>query len=172
MKEIKEIKHLVKNSAYAEAIEKLNSLSVNNSELNNEIQRTWAYLFSRQGNYSSAVRAYSVIIDSGKAESKDYHLGAVWSMYDKDYQRAYDWLLLSLAKEKEENGKWFESSNIFYLACTSMELKKYDEALNHIKVFNQMVNADNDECFVPIYGLISGRQLLSEIKKRKRESIS
>lgn len=167
MKEIEEIRQLIKSSVYAKAIEKLNSLSINNPELTCEIQRAWAYLYSRQGNYSSAVEAYSVIINFGKAESKDYYLGAFWSIYNKDFQRAYDWLLLSLEKEKEENEKWFERSNIFYLAYTSMELKKYDEALKHIKVFNQTVNADNDECFVPICGLISGKQLLSEIQKRK-----
>lgn len=169
MKEIDQIKQLIKSSAYDEAIKKLNSLSVNSPELNSEIQRTWAYLYSRQGNYNFAVEAYSVIIDSGKAKSKDYHLGAFWSIYNKDFQRAYDWLLLSLEKEKEENEKWYKSSNIFYLAYTSMELKKYDEALNHIKVFNQMVNADNDECFIPIYGLVSGKKLLTEIQKRKND---
>jgi tetratricopeptide (TPR) repeat protein len=171
MKELEEIEQLIKSSTYTKAIEKLNSLSVNNSELNNEIQRVWASLYARQRNYSSAVEAYSVIIDSGKAETKDYFLGAFWNMYNKNYQRAYDWLLLSLEKGKEENEKWYELSNIFYLACTSMELKKYDEALNHIKIFNQMADADNEECFVPIYGVISGKQLLSEIKKRKKESI-
>lgn len=172
MEKLENIKQLIKNSEYAEAIKELNGLSVNNPKLNYEIQRVWASLHSRQGNYSSAVETYSAIIDSGAAESKDYFLGAFWSIYHKDYKRAYDWLLLCLEKEKEENEKWYQRSNIFLLAYTSMELKKYDEALNYIKVFNQMFDTKNNECFVPIYGVISGKQLLSEIEKRGRKSTS
>ena len=73
MKEIEEINQFIRNSDYAEAIDKLKNFLVTNLDVNIEIHRAWAYLYSKQGKYSSAVEKYSLIIESGSAGERLFY---------------------------------------------------------------------------------------------------
>jgi hypothetical protein len=164
---IDEIKELIRNKQYSQALAACDVLLAADSSTVAEVSRLRSRVYTAQGAYRAGVREIERIIEAGQATIGDYHSAAFWSLYDQNYATARDWLYTVVDLGRHEDDPWFESSAQFYLAYTNMmlgDLKKAEEFLGNLR-------AQGTDAHVPIpnVGSYTRIELLEEIKRRSLE---
>lgn len=159
-----QIETLIKSRRYDEALKACDEASSHDTVILPEICRLRSWIFTSQGKYDLGISELDSIIKTDRAELRDFHSAAFWSLYDKNFVQSKKWFEVVLARGEEENDKWFESSALFYLAYISLELEHYEMARDHLTRSGKI--GDESTVFIPIIGAITRKELLKEIDKR------
>jgi tetratricopeptide (TPR) repeat protein len=163
MSKLPDIRNLVEQRKYDEALAACDDLSINQPELLFDILRQKSNIYSRQGNYALAARELSQIIDVGEASLSDFHSAAFWSLYDGQVEQALEWYLIALQMGEDQSETWFRPNVLHLIAYIYMELEEVDKAIYYL----DKDKSDDDSSFlIPIKGFCSVRQLRDEISLR------
>jgi tetratricopeptide (TPR) repeat protein len=160
-----DIRNLVEQRKYAEALAACDDLSLKQPELLFDVLRQKSNIYSRQGNYELAASELSQIIDSGEASIGDFHSAAFWTLYSGQFKQALDWYLIALKMGEDQNETWFRSNELHLIAYIYMEVGEFDKAIN-----NYLDKDDSDDknssFLIPIKGFCGVKQLRDEIRRR------
>lgn len=160
---LEQIKILIQERRYDEALEACEKENTGNSELNYEIHRQKSHIYSRQAKYQNATSELEAIIKAGVATLGDYDSAAFWALYDGQIKKALEWYLIALDLGEEQNESWFRSNELCLIAYIYMELGEFEKALEFL---DESEKESDGSFLIPNKGFCERNQLRDEIRLR------
>lgn len=163
---INEVRALIENQNYQQAIEECKRLLETCSNQPAELLRLLADTYWLQGNCSDALIFRKQIVSLGDAELKDYYLGAETSIEAGDLSQAKQYLLKLLEISEESKESWFDSAAYFYLSYIEMKMNRNAEALRYL---DKYVDLEPELPMVlPSGETMTHKQLRAEIARQQK----
>jgi tetratricopeptide (TPR) repeat protein len=155
---------LANSRDYAEALGACNTLLQSPSADSDEVLRIRAYVYSRSGQFDRAIDDYCALLESGRAELRDWYLAADNALEAARYQDAAKWFAEVICLGDAQGETWFRSASIFYLAYCKLMLGDTAEALRLVSLVSSL---DPDiELYLPSLGTCNAGRLHAEICKQ------
>lgn len=129
--------------------------------------RTRAYVFALAGDYESAQRDRTAVLEAEDATLPDLYQAAEVALKLRQLDTAARLFDETIRRGEKEGEEWFKSSALFYLSFLRMEMDDLDAALEITK----RVKSIDAGCQLPVpgVGVVSIEELEREILKRKAQ---
>lgn len=164
--EIARIKSLANKRNYSEALYECNALLQSGKIGSADILRARAYVYSRSGDFDSAINDYRAILESADAELRDWYLAADNALEAERYSDAAKWFSGVVRLSDLQGESWFHSAALFYLAYCWLMIGNSEDALNSLSLSSSM--DPGIELYLPRLGMCSVQKLRGEILKQAR----
>lgn len=165
---LKEVRRLAEARRLDEALEMCNRLLGEAGGDPTETLRTRAYIFALAGDYESAQRDRTAVLDADDATLRDLYQAAEVALKLRQLDTAARLFDETIRRGEKEGEEWFKSAALFYLSFLRMEMDDLDGAL---ELTRQVKSVDADcELPVPGVGVVSVKEMEREILKRKAQA--
>lgn len=166
MMSVDEIKSLISQKSYAEALIACDNLMLSCPELEIDVARLRSDIYALQGDNAAAADELEKVLEGSKATASDAYLAAHYSLFSGRLNRAGDLFSQVLEQSKEQGDLWFSSAAHFYLAFVAMEKGDLSKAYQYLDRSEEL---DRTGSGLPLPDLTwcDAAQLREEIRRRE-----
>jgi tetratricopeptide (TPR) repeat protein len=175
---IQEIKSLIKNRFYEDALAQCNDLLKRGREDRADILRQRAHVYGLLDQYENAVNDRRTIIDEGQATGApeneswrrtlaDHFLAAGDALSAKQFSQAAEWFKEVIRLGELHKEQYFAGATYFHLSHIHMELGQFQEAITSLDQA-VAISPDIRMPFTPDCRLRSHTELREEITRRSK----